>query len=33
MMADGSEEALLRKYGPIVFVLLLVFGMLWWRFR
>merc|ERR1712228_1060295 len=28
-----NTQALLRKYGPVVFVLLLVFGMLWWRFR
>ena len=25
--------AMLRKYGPMAFVLLLVFGCLWWRFR
>ena len=28
-----NTQALLRKYAPLVFVLLLVFGMLWWRFR
>ena len=28
-----NTQALLRKYGPLAFVLLLVLGMLWWRFR
>ena len=28
-----NTQALLRKYGPLVFVLLLVLAMLWWRFR
>lgn len=43
LLADSSKyaknakflntQALLRKYGPVAFVLLLVFGGLWWRFR
>ena len=28
-----NTQAMLRKYGPMAFVLLLVIGMLWWRFR
>ena len=28
-----NTQALLRKYAPLAVVLLLVLGMLWWRFR
>ncbi len=28
-----NTQALLRKYAPLAFVLMLVLGMLWWRFR
>ena len=28
-----NTQAMLRKYGPIAFVVLIVFAMLWWRFR
>jgi len=28
-----NTQALLRKYAPLAFVMLLVLGMLWWRFR
>ena len=28
-----NTQAMLRKYGPIAFVVLVVFAMLWWRFR
>jgi len=28
-----NTQALLRKYGPVAFVLLLILGGLWWRFR
>ena len=28
-----NTQALLRKYGPVAFVLLLIVGGLWWRFR
>ena len=28
-----NTQALLRKFGPLVIIVLLVVGMLWWRFR
>ena len=28
-----NTQALLRKYGPVVVVLLFIVGGLWWRFR
>merc|ERR1712194_394678 len=28
-----NTQALLRKYAPLAFVLMLVLGMFWWRFR